>query len=115
MGLSPEFAEMIEHLAAMPAADRDFVMAALGSDGERRLAPLVEQAGQVEVSDKLKTLLNAVEQGATPSGMTKRAADALSTAARLGQAQRISAAVPLANGRSRPYVAQLMQRLGLGG
>lgn len=105
---------MIERLAAMPAADRDFVLGALGNDGERRLLPLIEKAGQVEISTGMRGLLAQLEKGETPEGMTDRAASALSTAARLGQAQRIAAAAALPSAGSRPYVARLMQRLGLG-
>lgn len=115
MTVSPDLAEMIERLAALPAPDRDFVLGQLGSTGEQQLLPLLEKARQSDISIGLKSLISEAGQDDPSDGMTQRGAEALVRASRRGQDE---VAAPLLTGpRLQPQVllGRLFQRLGLGG
>jgi hypothetical protein len=77
-----ELAQMVRTLKALPADDREFVLALLGNEGLRELAPHLEQAGARACSEPLAELMAACRDGAVPQGLTPAAAAALAS---LGQ------------------------------
>lgn len=113
--VSPDLAEMIERLAALPGPDRGFVLGQLGSTGEQQLLPLLEKARQSDISIGLKGLIAEAGRDNPPDGMTQLGAEALVRASRRGQDE---VAVPALAGtglQPQALLGRLFQRLGLGG
>ena len=81
MTLPADLTVMLSQLAAMRAADRDFVLAQLGPGGEHKLLPLLEQFQQTQISDGLGAMIAQCARDDTPAGMTRRGATALRQAA----------------------------------
>ena len=115
MTLPADLAAMLNQLAAMRAADREFVLAQLGPGATHKLQPLLEQYHQTQISDGFKAIIGQCARDDTPAGMTQRGAAALRRAASAAEGA-LPAVIPNKAGmRNSSVLSCGLAWLGLGG
>lgn len=76
-----ELMAMVRRLSAMPSSDRAFVLSAFDEPEASDLARLLQQVEARSMSAVMRDLVSGCADGATPSGVTARAARAIGKAA----------------------------------
>lgn len=114
MALSADLTELLARLAAMPLRDREIVLAQLGDDQVRRLAPMLHSMQQLQRSPELDQLVTAAKLDEAHGTITALAAKALAqTAVRLEAPTQLDPRT--GPGLSAPtLVARALSLVGLG-
>lgn len=82
-----ELMDMVRRLSAMQSSDRAFVLSAFDEPEANYLERLLQQVESQSMSPVMRDLVSDCADGATPSGVTARAARAISKAATMQSAK----------------------------
>ncbi len=80
MAVSDDLAQMLDSLIAMSRADRNFVLGKLAPELRERLRAMLDQAQRADLSAGLREAAAIARKDEVPTGMTRRAAAALTAA-----------------------------------